>query len=103
MEALIIFGVESDCESGFSVTAGSFVVNRSVKSKNVLSNPSVQYILITYSEAALTSMFEFSDKIREASENECASNKMKRKYHSAGTITNYWEREKERERETLSH
>ena len=87
MEALIIFGFESDCESGFSVTAGSFVVNRSVKSKNVVSNPSVQYILITYSEAALTSMFEFSDKIREASENECTINKM----------------ERERERERWSH
>ena len=85
MEAPIIIGVES----GLSVTAESVVANRSVKSKNVVSIPSVQDILITYSEVVLTSLLEFSDKIREASENECTSNKMKRKYHSAGTITNY--------------
>ena len=85
MEAPIIIGVESDV----SVTAESFVVNRSVKSKNVVSIPSVQDILITYSEVVLTSIIEFSDKMREASENECTGNKMKRKYHSAGTITNY--------------
>jgi hypothetical protein len=54
-----------------------------------VSIPSVQAILITYSEVVLTSIFEFSDKIREASENECISNKMNKKYHSAGTITNY--------------
>jgi hypothetical protein len=79
----MIIGVESDCESG------SFVVNRSVKSKNVVSIPSVQDILNTYSEVVLTSILEFSEKIREASEDECTSNKMYRKYHSAGTITNY--------------
>jgi hypothetical protein len=79
----MIIGVESDCESG------SIVVNRSVKSKNVVSIPSVQDILITYSEVVLTSILEFSEKIREASEDEYTSNKMYRKYHSAGTITNY--------------
>ena len=78
METPIIIGVASDCESGFSVKAGSFVVNRSAKSKNVVSIPSVQDILITYSEVELTSIFDFSDKIREASENECTINKMKR-------------------------
>ena len=77
METPIIIGVESNCESGFTVTAGSFVVNRSVKSKNVVSIPSVQDILITYSEVVLTSILEFSDKIRAASENECTSYKMK--------------------------
>jgi len=85
MEAPITIGVES----GLSVTADSFVVNRSVKSKNVVSIPSVQDILITYLEVVLTSILEFSDKTREASENECTSSKMKRKYHSGGTITNY--------------
>ena len=79
METPIIIGVESNCESGFSVTAGSFVVNRSVKSKNVVSIPSVQDISITYSEVVLTSILEFSDKIRAASENECTSYKMKNK------------------------
>ena len=85
MEAPIIIGVES----GLSVTVKSFVVNRSVKSKNVVSIPSVQDILITYSEVVLTSLLELSGKIREASANECASNKMKRIYHRVGTITNY--------------
>ena len=85
MEAPIIIGVES----GLSVTADPFVVNRSVKSKNVVSIPSVQDILITYLEVVLTSILEFSDKMREASENECTSNTMKRKYHSVGTIANY--------------
>ena len=94
MEAPIIIGVES----ALSVTAESFDVNRSVKSKNVVSIPSVQDIVITYSEVVVTSILEFSVKIREASANECTSNKMKRKYHRAGTITNYWEREKETER-----
>ena len=89
MEAPVIIGIVSDCVSGLSVTSGSFVVNRSVRSKNVVSVPSVQDIVIIYSEVVLTSIFEFSDKIREASENECISNKMKKKYHSAGTITNY--------------
>jgi len=85
MEAPIIIGVESDV----SVTAESFVVNRSVKSKNVVSIPLLHDILIAYSDIVLTLLLEFSDKIREASENECTSNKVKRKYHSAGTITNY--------------
>jgi hypothetical protein len=44
-----------------------------------VSVPSVQDILITYSEAVLTSMLEFSDKIREAAENENTSYKMKNK------------------------
>jgi hypothetical protein len=78
METPIIIGVESNCESGFSVTARSLVVNRSVKSKNVVSIPSVQDILITYSEVVLTSILEFSDKIKAASENECTSYKMKK-------------------------
>jgi hypothetical protein len=43
----------------------------------VVSLPSVQDILITYSEAELTSILECSDKIRDASENECTSYKMK--------------------------
>ena len=61
-----------------SVTAESLVVKRSVRSKNVVSVPSVQDISITYSEVVLTSILEFSDKIREASENnECTSYKMK--------------------------
>ena len=50
MEAPIIIGVES----GLSVTVESFVVKRSVKSKNVVSIPSVQDISITYSEVVLT-------------------------------------------------
>ena len=78
MEAPIIIGVVSDCVSGFSVTAGSFfIVKRSVRLKNVVSVPSVQDILITYSEVVLTSILEFSDQIREASANECTSYKMK--------------------------
>jgi hypothetical protein len=84
MEAPIIIGVISDWVLGFSVTAGSFVVKISVKSKNVVSIPTVQDILITYSEVVLTSILEFSDKIRDASENECTSNTMKskqNKYH----------------------
>ena len=44
-----------------------------------MSVPSVQDILITYSEAVLTSILELSDKIREASENESTSYKMKNK------------------------
>jgi hypothetical protein len=76
MKAPIIISIVSDCEidfatsvevSGLSVTSGSFVVNRSVRSKNVVSNPSVQDILIIYSEVELTSILEFSDKVREAS------------------------------------
>jgi hypothetical protein len=43
----------------------------------VVSIPSVQDISITYSEVVLTSILEFSDKIRAASENECTSYKMK--------------------------
>ena len=87
MKAPIIISIVSDCEidfatsvevSGLSVTSGSFVVNRSVKLKNVVSVPSVQDILITYSEVVLTSMFEFSDKIRAASENEYTSYIMKK-------------------------
>ena len=69
MEVPIIIGVESDCVSGLSVTAGSFVVKRSVKSKNVVSVPSVHDISITYSNVGFTSKLEFSDKIRDASEN----------------------------------
>lgn len=80
MKTPIIIGVVSDCVSGFSVTAGSFfVVKRSVRLKNVVSVPSVHDILITYSEVVLTSILEFSDKIRDASENECISYKMKNK------------------------
>jgi hypothetical protein len=45
----------------------------------VVSVPSVHDILITYSEVVLTSILEFSDKNRDASENECTSNKMKNK------------------------
>ena len=59
--------------------SGLFVVKRIVRSKDVVSVPSVQDILITYSEAVLTSILEFSDKIREASENENTSYKMKNK------------------------
>jgi hypothetical protein len=77
MEAPIIIDVESDWVLGFSVTAESFDVNRSVKSKNVVSIPSVQDIVITYSEVVVTSILEFSVKIREASANECTSYKMK--------------------------
>ena len=78
MKAPIIIGVVSDCVSGLSVTAGFFfVVKRSVRLKNVVSVPSVHDILITYSEFVLTSILEFSDKIREASANECTSYKMK--------------------------
>ena len=73
MEAPIIIGVESV----LSVTAESFDVNRSVKSKNVVSIPSVQDIVIIYSEVVVTSILEFSVKIREASANECTSYKMK--------------------------
>ena len=74
IEALIIIGVVSDCESGLSV------VRRNLRSKNVVSVPSVQDILSTYSEFVLTSILEFSGKIRDASEkNECTSNKMKNK------------------------
>ena len=54
MEAPIIIGIISDCVSSLSVTSGSFVVNRSVRSKNVVSFPSVQDILIIYSEVELT-------------------------------------------------
>ena len=75
MEAPIIISVISDCILGFFVTAGSFVEKISVKLKNVVSIPSVQDILITYSEAVLTSILEFSDKIRDASENEYTSYK----------------------------
>ena len=49
--------------------SGLFVVKRIVRSKDVVSVPSVQDILITYSEAELTSILECSDKIRDASEN----------------------------------
>jgi hypothetical protein len=78
MEAPIIIGVVSYSLSGLSVTAGSFfIVKRSVRLKNVVSVPSVQDILITYSEVVLTSLLEFSVKIREASANECTSYKMK--------------------------
>ena len=70
MEAPIIIGIVSDGVSGLSVTSGSLVVNRSVRSKNVVSISSVQDILIIYSEVELTSILEFSDKVREASENE---------------------------------
>jgi hypothetical protein len=45
----------------------------------VVSVPSVQDILIIYSEVELTLMLEFSDKMREASENEGTSYKMKNK------------------------
>jgi hypothetical protein len=45
----------------------------------VVSVPSVQDILIIYSEVELTSILEFSDKVREASENEYTSYKMKKK------------------------
>jgi hypothetical protein len=61
MEAPIIIGIVSDCVSGLSV------VKRSVRLKNVVSVPSVQDILITYLEVVLTSIPEFSDRIREAS------------------------------------
>ena len=77
MKAPIIIGVISDWVLGFSVTAGSFVVKISVKSKNVVSVPSVQDIVITYPEVVVTSPLEFSVKIREASANEYTSNKMK--------------------------
>ena len=73
METPIIISIVSDCVSGLSV------VKRSVRLKNVVSVPSVQDILITYSEVVLTSILEFSDRIREASENECISYKMKNK------------------------
>ena len=79
MEAPIIIGIVSDCVSGLPVTSGSLVVNRSVRSKNAVSVPSVQDILIIYSEVELTSILEFSDKVREASENEYTSYKMKKK------------------------
>ena len=79
MEAPIIIGIISDCVSGLSVTSGSFAVNRSVRSKNVVSVPSVQDILIIYSEVELTSILEFSDKVRDASENEYTSYTMKNK------------------------
>ena len=73
MEApiIIIISIVSDCVSS--------VIKRIVRSKNVVSVPSVQDMLITYSEAVLTSILEFSDKIREASENENTSYKMKNK------------------------
>ena len=71
MAAPIIISIVSDCASGVSV------VKRSVRLKNVVSLPSVQDMLITYSEAELTSILECSDKIRDASENECTSYKMK--------------------------
>ena len=73
MEAPIIISIVSDCVSGL------FAVKRSVRLKNVVSVPSVQDILITYSEVVLTSIPEFSDRIREASENESTSYKMKNK------------------------
>ena len=79
MEAPSIIGIISDWVSNLSVTSGSFVVNRSVRSKKVVSFPSVQDILIIYSEVELTSILEFSDKVREASENEYTSYKMKKK------------------------
>ena len=71
MEAPIIISIVSDCASS--------VVKRIVRSKNVVTVPSVQDMLITYSEAVLTSILEFADKIREASENEYTSYKMKNK------------------------
>ena len=71
MERPIIIIIVSDCVSP--------VVNRIVRSKNVVSVPSVQDMLITYSEAVLTSKLEFADKIRDASENEYTSYKMKNK------------------------
>jgi hypothetical protein len=76
MEAPIISGrgILSDGVSGL------FVVKRSVRSKDVVSVPSEQDILITYSEAVLTSIFALPDKIREASENESTSYKMKNKH-----------------------
>ena len=82
MEPPIINGILSDGVSGL------FVVKRSVRSKDVVSVPSEQDILITYSEAVLTSILALSDKIREASENESTSYKMKNKQknHSVGTI-----------------
>jgi hypothetical protein len=55
------------------------VVKRSVRLKNVVSVPSVQDMLITYWEVVLTSILEVSDRIRETSENECISYKMKNK------------------------
>ena len=69
METPIIIGsgILSDGVSGL------FVVRRSVRSKDVVSVPSEQDILITYSEAVLTSILALSDKIREASENESTS------------------------------
>jgi hypothetical protein len=69
MEAPIISGrgILSDGVSGL------FVVIRSVRSKDVVSVPSEQDILITYSEAVLTSILALPDKIREASENESTS------------------------------
>ena len=77
MKAPIIISIVSDCEiDSVEVSGLSFVVNRSVKLKNVVSVPSVQDILITYS-VVLTSMLEFSDKIREASANEYTIYKMK--------------------------
>jgi len=79
MEVPIIIGVESDCVSGLFVTVGSFVVKRRVKSKNVVSVPSVHDISITYSDVVFTSILECSDKIKEASENESTSKKMKTK------------------------
>ena len=76
MEAPIISGrgILSDGVSGL------FVVIRSVRSKDVVSVPSEQDILITYSEAVLTSILALLDKIREASENESTSYKMKNKH-----------------------
>jgi hypothetical protein len=63
MKAPIIIGVISDWVLGFSVTAGSFVVKISVKSKNVVSVPSVQDIVITYPEVVVTSPLEFSGQM----------------------------------------
>ena len=71
------------------MTAGCLVVKRSGRSKNVVYVPSVQDISMTYSEVVLTSLLEFSDKIREGSENnECASYKIMntQKHTSVGTI-----------------
>jgi hypothetical protein len=79
MEAQIIISILSDGVSGL------FVVKIIVRSKDVVSVPSVQYILITYSEAVLTSILEFSDKIREASENEYTSYKIKNKQDTTVT------------------
>jgi hypothetical protein len=57
--------------------SGLFVVKRIVRSKDVVSVPSVQDILITYSEAVLTSILEFCQYKNDINTASWCSNPMK--------------------------